>query len=181
MHRWGSCYHFPCWPQLPIFIQLWRQDSRSRSAGKSAAQHCSWDTHAHSGNSCKCTVSVHMHTALVAQGLRAGQTNLQRHKQLIHGPVSKRRQRTWQRNCGAGALVGLNVLVTSSAFREPLTVLSLRQAGGSIQLRHPHQASHADSHARTELHPLAAGGKIQQRNFQRREFWWKLMNQTFSL
>lgn len=126
------------------------------------------------------TQAAHTHTASLAQGLHAGETNLQRQQQLLQAPVSKRRwgnQHHWSHSVHSG----LNVSVTSLASREPLNVLRLQQAGGSVQLGQSHQASHADSCARTELQPLAAGVRTQQRNFQKKEFWWELMSEMTSL
>lgn len=162
---------------LPIFIQLWTQDTRLKSAAESAAQQCSWDTHACPGDSCKCTSSTH--TASLAAGLQAQDMDLQGHKQLLQAPESKRRQRN--QHHGKGALDGLDVSVTSLVSREALNVLRLWHAGGSVQLGQPRQASHTNSWATTELQPLAAEGRTQQRNFQKKEFWWELISETTSL
>lgn len=121
----------------------------------------------------------HTHTASLVEGLHTGATNLQRHKQLLQASESKRRQRNWHH--GEGALDGLNVSVTSLVSREPLNVLRLQQAGGSVQLGQPQQARHADSRATTELQPLAAGGRMQQTNLQKKEFWWESISEMTSL
>lgn len=59
---------------LPVCIQLWPQDIRPESAAESAAQHCSRDTRACPGESCKCTSSTHTHglTCCRAPGTRHG-------------------------------------------------------------------------------------------------------------
>ena len=59
---------------LPVFIQLWTQDTRPRSAAESAAQRCSWDTHAHPGDSCKRTASTHTRLRLLEGSTQETQT-----------------------------------------------------------------------------------------------------------
>lgn len=41
--------------------------------------------------------------------------------------------------------------------------------------------SHTNSGATPELQPLAAEGRTQQRNFQKKEFWWELISEATSL
>lgn len=133
-HRCGFSDHFARWPQHCPFLSNSGHKTPDRSQRQNLQRNAAVGTPVPVLGT---PAGAHTHTASLARGLHAGDTNLQRHQQLLQrhqqllqAPVSKRRERN--QHHGVGALDGLNDSVTSSASREPRNVLRVQQAGGSV-------------------------------------------------
>lgn len=102
-----------------------------------------------------------------------------RHKQLLQTSKKKRPNC----HCSRRALYGLTV-VTRSSSREPLNVSGLQQAGGSVQLmklNHNHVPSKSCRFLCKNRNAVFSNREgMQQRDFQKKEFWWELMRQLLS-